>query len=80
MKELEKKTELLAKSIWCNQDIMDYAGCKLTTASAIHKKAVLEHDGLVKVLPTKVKRDAVLKVLGIDPVEEIARLKLLSAK
>ncbi len=69
------KARLLLKSVWTNQDIMAYSGCCMTSASAIHQRAVIEHDGLIKLLPKKVKRDAVLKVLGVDPDEEIGRIK-----
>lgn len=69
------KASLLLKSVWTNQDIMAYTNCGATTASAIHQKAVIEHNGLIKLLPRKVKRDAVFKALGIDPDQEIEKLK-----
>lgn len=64
-------SELLQKSIWTNQDIMDYVGCGMTTASKIHKEAIIKHDGYIPLCPKKVRRDAVLKVLGINCVQEI---------
>lgn len=56
--------ELINKQYWTNADIMAYAGCGKTKASQIRREALVKHDGLIPLLPRKVKRDAVLKVLG----------------
>ena len=68
---------ILARSIWSNKDIMDYVGCGITTASRIHQLALKEHNGYVAMCPKKIKRDAVLKVLGVSFKEEVIKISYL---
>ena len=78
MSELILMTNLLAKSIWSNQDIKSYVGCGDTTASKIHREAATKYNGVIKLFPAKVRRDAVLAALGLSFKEEIEKIKLLS--
>ena len=55
--------DLLSKAYWNNKDIKAYANVGSNKASAIRQKAIKYYDGLNPLLPLKVKRDAVLKVL-----------------
>jgi hypothetical protein len=68
---------ILARSVWSNQDIMDYVGCGKTIASKIHQLALKEHNGYVAMCPKKIKRDAVLKVLDVSFHEEASKLRIL---
>jgi hypothetical protein len=68
---------MLARSIWSNQDIMAYVGCSKTKASSIRQKAVIEHKGYVESFPKKVRRDAVLAALGIDLKTEVWNIKII---
>lgn len=67
---------LLSKPLWSNQDIMDYLGCKTTTASNIRQEAI-KVGGISKLFPQRTKRDAIFEVLELDYEREIKRLKLL---
>lgn len=69
--------DLLLRAIWSNQDIMAYVGCARSKASEIHKEAVTKHNGYVPQCPKKVRRDAVLKVLGVNFVDEIFKINYL---
>lgn len=60
--------ELLNKAYWNLADIRAYLGCGLNKASKIRQLAIKKHNGLNPLLPQKVKRDAVLKVLQIEKV------------
>ena len=60
--------ELLNKAYWNLSDIRAYLGCGLNKASKIRQLAIKKHNGLNPLLPQKVKRDAVLKVLQIEKV------------
>lgn len=60
--------ELLNKAYWNLEDIRAYLGCGLNKASKIRQLAIKKHNGLNPLLPQKVKRDAVLKVLQIEKV------------
>lgn len=62
---------LLLKGVWSNEDIMRYVGCSKTKASELHQEASIKHGGYIPHLPKKVKRDAVLEVLGLDILKEI---------
>ena len=55
--------DLLNKAFWNNKDIQAYANVGVNKASKIRKIAILKYDGFIKLLPQKVKRDAVLKAL-----------------
>lgn len=46
-----------------NKDIMALVPCGKNKASEIRKIAILEYNGLNPLLPRKVKKEAVLKVL-----------------
>ena len=46
-----------------NKDIMELVPCGKNKATEIRKIAILEFNGLNPLLPRKVKRDAVMKVL-----------------
>lgn len=70
---IKSKLELLIKPVWENTDIKLYANCGSNTAVRIHQEAAIVHGGVIKVLPKKVKRDAVLKAMGLDPDREIGR-------
>lgn len=56
---------------------MSYVGCARSKASEIHKEAVIKYDGSVPQCPKKVRRDAVLKVLGVNFVDEIFKINYL---
>lgn len=60
--------EVLNKAYWNLADIRAYLGCGLNKASKIRQIAIKKHNGLNPLLPQKVKRDAVLKVLQIEKV------------
>lgn len=75
--DLEILTCLYAKPLWSNQDIMDFTNFGKTKASEIHQAASIKHNGVSKLCPQKVKRDAVLEVLGLDFKEELSKLKSL---
>lgn len=68
-------SELLMKPIWSNEDIMKYVKCGSNSACLIHQNAAIKHDGVVKLLPKKVKRNAVLAALGIDVNQEFEKAK-----
>lgn len=70
--ELLLKAKILSKTLWSNTDIMDFVGCKKTIASQIHRIAAIEFDGVVKVFPRMVKRDSVLRYLGLDLIKEVS--------
>lgn len=70
-------SNLLSKAIWTNQDIMDYLGCGKTVASRIHREAVIKYGGYIELCPRKVRRDAVLKVLGVSFTEEAYKINYL---
>lgn len=55
--------ELLQKTWWNNKDIKAYVKCGTNKASQIRQRAIKYYDGFNPLLPLKVKRDAVLKVL-----------------
>lgn len=55
--------EIINKPIWTNADIRAYAGCGKTQATQIRKIALVKYDGFIKLMPRKVKRDAVIKAL-----------------
>ena len=57
---------LLQKLIWTNRDIQEFVGCSSTTAVKIRKEAINKYDGLIPIMPRKTKRDAILKVLGVE--------------
>ena len=61
----ETKEELLSKAYWNLADIRAYLGCGLNKASKIRQIAIKKHNGLNPLLPQKVKKDSVLKVLQI---------------
>ena len=46
-----------------NKDIMQLVPCGKNKASEIRRQAILEFNGLNPLLPRKVKKEAVLKVL-----------------
>lgn len=62
---MENEAELSNKVYWTLADIIEYAGCGRTKASAIRQEAIKKFNGFNKLLPKKVKREAVLKVLDI---------------
>lgn len=74
LESIFSRMQLLIKPIWENSDIQDFTGCGETMASKIHRKAAAEKNGLILLLPKKVKRDAVLELLEIDPKEEFERI------
>lgn len=61
----ETQTELLKKFYWNIADICAFFDVGRNKATEIRRKAILEHEGLNPILPQKVKRDAVLKTMGI---------------
>lgn len=61
----EIEVELLKKSYWNLADIQSFVGCGRSKASKIRQEAVSKFNGFNKLLPQKVKREAVLKVLEI---------------
>lgn len=73
--ELETKLALLSNPLWSNQDIMDYIGCSINKATDIRQKAINNANGLSSIYPKKVKRDSVLKVLGLSVIAEIHLIK-----
>lgn len=73
-----KRLELLANPIWSNKDIMDFVGVKEAQASKIHQEAVKKHNGQVPYNFKKVKRDAVLAVIGINLEQEQKNLQEIS--
>lgn len=75
--DIEVLTCLYAKPLWSNQDIMRFTNLGRTKASEIHQEAAIKHNGISKLCPKKVKRDAVLKVLGLDFENELSKLNLL---
>ena len=58
-----EKENLLEKGFWHLADIRAYACCGTVKASKIRQEAIKKYDGLNPLFPTKVRRDAVLKVL-----------------
>ena len=68
--------KLLAKPIWSCSDIQEYLDCGRTKASQIKARA-LKIGGVVRGIPSKVKKDAVLEVLGLDFEDEIKKLNKL---
>lgn len=73
-----KRLELLSNPIWSNQDIMDFVGVKEAQASKIHQEAVKKYNGQVPFNFKKVKRDAVLAVIGINLEQERKNLQEIS--
>ena len=61
--EYMEKENLLEKGFWHLADIRAYACCGTVKASKIRQEAIKKYDGLNPLFPTKVRRDAVLKVL-----------------
>ena len=57
--------EVLNKAYWNLSDIQAYLGCGVSKASKIRQIAIKKFNGLNPLLPQKVKRDSVLKVLQI---------------
>ena len=55
--------ELMSKAYWNNKDIMMFANCGVNKASKIRKLAIIKYAGGIPLLPQKVRKDAVLKVL-----------------
>ncbi len=75
--DIDVLTCLYAKPLWSNQDIMAFTNLGKTKACKIHREAAIKHKGVNKLCPQKVKRDAVLEVLGLDFNEEVSKLKSL---
>ena len=75
MTELELRAGLLAKTVWTNQDIMNYLGCHKTKASVIRQIAIKKHSGHIEILPKMVRRDAVLEAIGTNVTIEIMNIK-----
>lgn len=63
--------DVLKKSIWSNEDIMLYFGCRVNKAIDIKKVAITKYKGLVPLFPHAVYRDAVLKAVGVDLEREL---------
>lgn len=61
----EGKEGLLNKAYWNLVDIKSFVGCGVSKASKIRQIAIKKFNGLNPLLPQKVKRDSVLKVLQI---------------
>lgn len=59
------EAELIKKAYWNLSDIQSFVGCGRSKASKIRQEAVNKFNGFNKLLPQKVKREAVLKVLEI---------------
>lgn len=76
MDDITRVSNLLSKGIWTNQDIADYAGCSLTTASKIRQEAI-KLGGACKIFPQKVRSEKVLEALGLDYKTEIQNINLL---
>lgn len=62
--------ELLAKPVWSCDDIQQYINCRRTKAFEIKKRAIAL-GGAVRGMPSKVKRDIVLEMLGINITAEL---------
>lgn len=75
--KINRKLELLSCPFWDNGIISEYLGCSQAKASQIHQIAAKQYDGVVGGYAFKVKRDSVLKYLGINAKDEIANLKIL---
>ena len=73
-----KRLELLSNPIWSNKDIMDFVGVQAVQASKIHQEAVKKYNGQVPFNFKKVKRDAVLAVIGINLEQERKNLQEIS--
>ena len=56
--------DVLKKVYWSLDDIRAYLGCGRTKASKIRQEAIRKFNGFNPLLPQKVKRDAVLKILN----------------
>lgn len=54
------------KEYWTNKDIREFVGCGVNKACEIRKQAILKYNGLNPLLPRLVKKQAVLKVLGVS--------------
>lgn len=67
--------DLLNKPLWSLNDIKSFANCSNTKASQIMQEA--KKISMSRLLPSKAKRDNILKVLNIDFKEEIQKQKLL---
>lgn len=63
--------DVLSKSIWSNEDIMQYFGCRVNKAINIKKLAISKYKGFVPMFPFAVYRDAVLKAVGVDLNHEL---------
>lgn len=68
------KLLLLQKPMWTNADIQSYFGVGATKAVKIRQEAI-KSNGLNKLMPKQVKRDAVFKVLGINVDYELANIR-----
>lgn len=55
----EKEAELIKKAYWNLSDIQLFVGCGRNKASKIRQEAVSKFNGFNKLLPQKVKREAV---------------------
>lgn len=62
---MEQGMEVLNKAYWSLSDIQQFVGCGRSKASKIRQTAIMKFNGFNKLLPQKVKREAVLKVLEI---------------
>lgn len=67
--------EILKKPLWSLQDIKTYFGIGSTKASAMMQEA--KKVSASKFLPSKAKRDVLLKINGLDFKQEIEKQKLL---
>ncbi len=63
-------TNVLTKAYWTLADIQEYLGCGRTTASKLKVQATKLNGGCAY-SAYLVKRDAVLRALGLDPEKEL---------
>lgn len=68
---------LLANPVWDTELIKAYLGVTYTKACEVKNYAIQYCQGMINIMPRSVKRDSVLKALGISFDAEIAKLKEL---
>lgn len=64
MKELKDTLKLLIKPNWNYSDVMNYCGVKKTKSYEIMALAKKHYNGTIPALPSYVRRDSVLGLLG----------------
>lgn len=77
MQDINTKIEMFSKPYWSLKDISEFAECGKNKASQIRMDAIKHHKGIIRALPSKVRRDAVLEALGTTFEIEMKNLQRL---